>query len=240
MTKPITVYWCTNATFENQGLFSLLDLEPKPVFNQIVVDTVKPPQSYRQCTGLKKGTENLFSINFPVDFDLEFSVGSPGQEIKVKGSNSEWVISRTNTYENSFAFDLDLSWLFFSEESLLMKQTPVYATKTVASSYGRPAVGAFDIGNWFRPVSPAWTLWQGVNRFVMPAYEPAMYLEYYTDKPIVFAPFAPTEELRSIWIGCAKHALVRPNLSLKERYAIFNKLNTRKRVLKIIKENLLF
>lgn len=239
MSKPLVVYWCTNATEDKQGIFSLLELEPKPVFPEIVTNTVSPPRSYRQCTGLKRGTQNLYYVKFPVDFSFSLHFNESTNSVEASGVNSEWVLPRNNTYNNSFAFDLDLGWVFFSEESLTIKQTPPFSHRTVASSYGRPAMGAFDIGAWFRPVSPAWTLWEGINEFQMPRDEPAMYLEFYTERRIIFKHFFANDILRSLWTGCAKNPIYLPNLSLEERYSIFAKRNLRKKVLAEIKKNLL-
>lgn len=239
MSKPLVVYWCTNAALEKSATFALLDLEPKPVLPDVMRHTVEPPQTYRQCTGLKKGAVNLFYLNYPVDFHLEWTFNNDTQEPVVTGANSDWVLPRWNTYKERLAFDLDLGWLFFAEQPLILKQTPPYAHQTEAVKYGLPAMGALDVGRWFRSVSPAWTLYEGVREFHMPRQEPAMYVEFYTERNIIFKQFLPTERLKSIWWACSQQPLFMPRISLENRYALFSKANMRKMVLKEIRANLL-
>lgn len=239
MSKPLIVYWSTNAAVEKSATFALLDLEPKPVLPDIVKGTVEPPQTYRQCTGLKKGASNLFYLHYPVDFHLQWTFDNNTKEAKVEGANADWVIPRWNTYKERLAFDLDLGWLFFAEEPLTLKQTPPYAHQTDAVKYGLPAMGALDIGRWFRSISPAWTLYEGVHEFHMPKREPAMYIELNTDRRVIFKQFLASERLKNIWWACSQQPLFMPQISLENRYALFSKANMRKEVLKEIKNNLL-
>ncbi len=46
LSKPLIVYWSTNASLDKSATFALLELEPKPILSDVIKGTVEPPQTY--------------------------------------------------------------------------------------------------------------------------------------------------------------------------------------------------
>jgi hypothetical protein len=236
------VYWANNAHAHFSASFFLQDMEPKSVIADLQKDVNlvanKSNGNYRNCPAFANGLKNTFFLPSPLDFTLEAKKDTSGK-YSIHGEFAEFFIPRYDIYSNRISFDLDIGWLVFSEKSLLLKQTPPYSHHTTFSNYGTVPTGAFDIGKWFRPISPAFMLWPNIERLEIKKGEPLAYLHFDTKDKIIFKQFMPTQKLLETAYAGSKHSYFMPRLTLNERYEHFKTSRLRGFILKEIKNNLM-
>jgi hypothetical protein len=211
----------------------MLDLEPKLLLADLLKNRASNPRGYGTCSALRENFFNTYYVNSPLDFDVKWDGHT------IESNYAGWINQREPSFENRISFDLDFGWLFFSEEPLMVEQRHPYFHNGVLNDYGVMVAGAFDIGRWFRPIQPSFILWDNVNEFHAKANEPIIYLDFKTDKRIIFKQFYQTQRHMDIAEACANQSFIKKGLSLNQRYDLFSKARLRSVVLKDIKANLM-
>ena len=229
-----TVYWANLSSAELQQRQNLLVPSPKNVISELFEKAMLTNKTYNRCPANKTAFKNTYFVQSPLDFDITFNDNYQGM-----GLRSDWLIPRPQDFENRITTEIDLGWLFFCEESLMLEITPPYSHDTTASKYGSVAVGSFDISKWFRPVMPTFFLWENQRRFVVKANEPLAYIRFLTDEKIKLQQFELTQKLIDVNVACANHPNYYEFLPLPERYKLFREQKMHKIVLKEIKNNLI-
>ena len=233
----VIVYWAAKTIPQRQTHAQLLWGPPVSVSKLLPNGTGKPG-NYRSCAALTPMLKNMYAFVHPLTHNARIT-GSHDTPL-LEADLDIWVPQRNDPLKNCFGLDYDFGWLFFCEESLEVKVTPPYFHKTSVSQTAYVASGQFDIGKWFRSVSLAYILWEGERSLSITAGEPALYIEFLTNKKVILQPFECTEEINSIANQVVDASQLGMNkTSLQHRYDMFFRSNRHKRVMKLIKENLL-
>lgn len=216
--EEVVVYW---APYENKeelyhkpiNLYSSLKNKKEKRFKE---------QGFFSCPSFKDLTSNTYI--FSSTSDNMYKLDIPNGRLEFTDTSVEASSVRPPSIENCFLFKLSLSWIFFSEESLIMEITPAYFSDTSHTEFGAIVPGAFDIGRWFRPINAEFQLWDGVDTFSLPKEEPIFYAKFNTNKKVVFKKFQMNEELENIKKEHIDSRIaMKPFLQLKERYDSFDK-----------------
>jgi hypothetical protein len=233
MSKKQIVYWANNSAPQNQIGQILLNHPPKKVSKQFFRQ-LAPEATYQRCPATVDFFSNMYQLEFPFDIDVKVT-----DNVAV-GIGSQCFYPVRQHFENRITAELDLGFVFFSEEPLEIEMLPPFAEKTLASEYGLVALGGMDISSTFRPVVATHILWDGVNEFKAKENEPMFYIRFKTKNPIEFKHFYLTEKLFNVTTVVANWAhLYKWGSPLQFRYDRFKNSGMRDIVLKEIKENLI-
>ena len=241
MTKnekdTVTVYWTAKTIPQRQTHSQLLWGPPVPVSKTLPHGTGKEG-NYRSCAALTPMLKNMYTFIHPLTHSA--CISGDHDNLVLEAELNVWGAQRNDPLKNCYGIDYDFSWLFFCEESVEIKVTPPYFHQTSVSQSAYIASGQFDISKWFRSVGLSYILWEGQHSLSITAGEPALYIEFLTKKKVILQPFECTEEINSIAnqvVDSSQFGMSKT--SLEQRYDLFFRSNRHKRVLKLIKENLL-
>jgi hypothetical protein len=232
----VTVYWTMSTMLDRQTLINLMWEDPTPFVKTISKVSNNPEKGYRQCTAASVFWRNLFVIKSGISSHAVLTEEYDNPNLFVNEGNY-WQ-TRNSGLDKTHRLDLDFSWLFFSEESVIIQQTPPYFHNTTAQNYGAIAPGSFDISKWYRPINLTYLLWENINELKIKENEPLAYLQFLTDKKVVLKRFENTPEIASIMFGVAELKNHFPRESLEKLYKRFTRSNRHKRLAKLIKENI--
>lgn len=230
MKNELIVYWANFGAIDRLQRVNLTVEPPVRIMQTFGKEFGKP--SYKICSGAKNLFQNTFVIKSPFDVDAkitETAIYEPNQLISL----------RVPTYEGAYSIDYDFNWVFFSEESVEIVQTPPYMHSTQASEYGILASGSFDISKWFRTINLTYNLHQGVNTFNAKKDEPLCYIDFRTKKRVILKQFELTPDLHSLAFAASDLKEFFPFESLETLYNRFTRSNRHKKVMQEIRKNLL-
>jgi hypothetical protein len=232
MKDKVTVYWAYMSLPERISRTSMLFEPPRPLLSTLLPDG---QHSSRQCYATQKFFKNTFTVNHPLDLDVLVYGEYPNIIIE---NNNGILNQRESVYKDKLSLTYDYGWVFFSEESIDISQSPPYMHNTETGKYASMPAGSFDISKWFRPVMPTYTLWEG-NTFKAKAGEPMFYVDFRTDKKVKLQQFELTSDIFNLSQACENFKFVKPFTPLEELYKRFTNGKRDKRLLKLIKENIL-
>jgi hypothetical protein len=228
-SDEVIVYW---APHENKDE---LYVEPINLYSSLKKKKEKrfKEQGFFSCPSFKDLTSNTYI--FTSTSDNMYKLDIPNGRLDFTETSVEASSVRPPSIENCFLFKLSLSWIFFSEESLVMEITPAYFSDTSHTEFGAIVPGAFDIGRWFRPVNAEFQLWDGIDTFSLPKGEPIFYAKFNTSKKVVFKKFQMNEELENIKKEhIDSRVSMDPFLQLKDRYNKFDEEMLSSKIIKTI------
>lgn len=228
-TDVIHVYWAIASMPERSSLMNLMWEPPKPL-----VATLPPRDvaNYHGCKAMMSVYKNTFVLTHCMDDKV--SVVSN----QVLSESNSWH-PHGPAFKDAHTVEYDHSWLFFCEEPLMMELTPPYMHQTSVAKSGFLTAGGFDISKWYRIATMTYQLWEGVDSMELTAGEAMAYIHFKTDKRVVLHQYEITPELNEVALSTVKLKEVIPNLSLDNIYNRFTSTNRHKKVLRLIKENLL-
>jgi hypothetical protein len=231
-SNEVVIYWSPLSVPAVESLSRLNMMWGKPV----PLLTLVKPGSYKKCSGAKNFFKNTFTFLNPLDVSISVDTNTWTYETNLDA----WMLRNGDVpIQGEVAVDYDFSWLFFCEEPMTMKVTPPYLHNTLAQQYGTIASGHYDISKWFRAVGPAYLLWEGNNFLSIKKGDPSFYIEFLTEKKVILKQFESNEEINQMAKQTAQLKRVFPFESLETIYDRFINGNRHKRLLKLIKENLL-
>jgi len=234
----LVVYWANFGSLDRLQRTNLITEPPVRIMQTFHKESgsTTDSASYKACAGAKNLYQNTFVIKSPFDVNAKLV----GQYPNVMVQESFNLISMRNpTYENSHSIDYDYHWIFFSEESVEIVQTPPYMHQTKASAYGIQASGSYDISQWFRSINATYNLHPAVDEFKVDKDEPIFYVDFRTKKRVVLKQFDLTEDLHSLAFAAAELKQFFPFESLETLYNRFTRSNRHKKVMQEIRKNLL-
>ena len=193
---------------------------------------------FTKCPAYKDVIESTFTINSPFDFTIRSSNGQfmfdapyANQDFLNKYFIIRDVKSKFFTFKTPF--------LFFCEESLQMQQTGAHFNQNGFIDKTLIIPGKYDIGKWFRPLETPFIFKNGVESVSVTENDVLTYVNFLTDKKVILKRFHYTQEMEQ---------LVREMSGLKRFktefkplswfYEKFSSNGIKKKVLKLIKENL--
>jgi len=242
--EKITVYWSPWSIPEKTDHMMLIDFKPTPLMLDIQkrrAKNLKIPSTnfvaggnYQACSALHTFIKNMFILKSPISAEIKLDENGT----IIDSDLSIWFVERMSSIENSFSVDLDVGWLFFSEETLGLEITSPYMHKTTHQDYGFTPAAQMDISSWFRPLPAIFQLWENVKELKIQKDDPIFYIKFNTNKEIEFKRFVITQSIFNKTLACTQYKNNFKFQSLEKLYKIFNSNGLRDQVLKEIKENL--
>lgn len=249
MSDVITVYWGyvkrhPAASFD----YSLSIKEPQPSIKEISFfkNNIAPHLSRGgnplMCPAVIDSLKNTYYIPSPYNLGIEYRdnricTTSLGQEFFDTHICLNW--------EQGGFFQLYSGYVFFTdEESLVIRQRGPSLSNTDISNKLITIEGQFDIGMWFRPFNSGY-IFKEPGEVYIKKDQPQYYIDFLTQKQIRFKKFMVTQDISNIIEICTKNKLTTmddpPSLkdTLKRLYSEFRQSKIKKRLLKLINENLL-
>lgn len=234
--EEITIYWGIYSIDENNFNLNLGWEPPKPLISILPHAKTSNPGNYRNCTASVPMFRSIYAIINSIDAKVQLT--GDVNEPQLYATSTAWAL-RESGFMNRYSVDYNQQWLFFSEESVKLQITPPYLHNTSVNSTATIASGAFDISKWFRPINPCFLLWDNQDSITLTKNEPLMYLQFMTDKKIKLVHFNVTKEMIDVAAEMVLHKNYFPFESLQNLYIKFKRGNFDKKILKLIKENIL-
>ena len=237
MAKTIDIYWAPVGTVSTVHSMNLL-LEPPQRFWHNIPDKSDNIQGdYRACKAAQNMMNNTFLLKSPFTSTVKL-IGEKNNPTVVSEREGLWV-PRDPSFKDAYRVDIDFYWIFYCEEPVEIKQTPPYMHKTTAQEGGFLVPGSFDISKWFRQLTISYHTWPSTDTITVTEDEPLCYVEFDTDKRVVLKQFEYTSEIHEINMQNVNFKHFKPNQSLEQLYERFTRSNRDKRLINLIKENLL-
>jgi hypothetical protein len=192
------------------------------------------------CPSVINGVRNTFAISSAIDVKIAWdgkSVTTPGRTQKF----FDRLILVRDINSGFLSINFNKLIIFTEEPSLLIKQkTAVYTGNDFTKKIGI-IEGMFDIGQWFRPIDVA-IYFKEPGVVNIDSDDIMYYLEFFTEKKIVFKKFMHTPVLNNIMestVSVRNEKSFPLKTYLKDIYLLFNKSKIKNKILKEIKNNLL-
>ena len=242
MTDEITVYWAPAHDDVDGNPFNMLYRKPESLMS--FVHGEKTPESTQQtCPAMKDRLNNVFVLRSSIDeiFDLDPEVIERSQQEvlnRVKydvKSTVDITKIRPSNLNGYYPLTYNMNWLFFSDEPLMMKFTAPYYPAISPIRGSVMAAGEYDIGRWFRNATLDYHVPYGQYHFEIRKGDPLAFVEFDTDKKIVFKRFEPKYHHESV-LSIGRYG---KNKSLEERYQMAEDADFPKMVLHEIKKNVI-
>lgn len=235
--NTIDVYWSPWSLIDRQYSINMTWGKPKPVLATLPPEIKNNKEgSYRACRASQELFKNSYVINHA--FSINARINGEYPTAAIEGVDSSIFSVRSPAFKGCHSIDYDYAWIFFSEESLKITQTPPYLHNTEASKYGYIVSGSFDISKWFRPLTPTYNLWEGVNELSFKKDEPMMYVHFDTDKKIKLKQFRITEDILNIGRSCMGYKNISPFETFDSMYKQFVESGNKDMLLRLIKGEL--
>lgn len=220
---------------------------PAPVADSFYSSLSTSPLIVR-CPVTRDSMKNLFSLNSAIEESVNlpervmldlYNDKKDIQYVVPVDSKISLVRQRQSSYENYVNFSYNLSWIFFSEEPLVMEMTPPMMPVSMPAPDSYLAFGEFDIGQWFRALNLDYHVPVNTKLFEIKENQPLAFLKFKTERPIEFVRFVNTPMISALGRDFS-HSPARwgKNIPLIKRYEMAKKAGMLDIVLSEIKKNL--
>jgi hypothetical protein len=133
----------------------------------------------------------------------------------------------------------NMGWIFFADEPLIARFTAPYSPPSSPAEGVILSSGEFDIGQWFRPFNLDYHIPLKTKELSFKEENPFFYLEFFTNKKIIFKKFTNSKKLFSLQEEFTKSpSRYKKHIPLASRYLMSNKSSMSLEVLSEIKRNL--
>jgi len=244
---PLIIYWTPGAVEDasaedwNNTHGHLIYSDPKSLQADLMEEKnpQRGPTTFLSCPAAKKTFKKTFVFYnaMSCSYTYDLTDRSDSKFIPEQERHLNFAVRRAPALMDKPTVDMQLRWLFFSEESINTEITPPMFHRPKYLNYATPVPGEYDIGSWFRPFNFELQLWEPKGRLVFEDNEPIFYITFNTDRDIILKRFVYTNTLSVITRNLINSHHNEP--SLEKRYELFNKTSSREIVLKEIKKNLL-
>ena len=234
--EEIVVYWSIASLPNRQTTMNMLVSPPVPVKKIFPKSDSKGEDSYRSCFAYSEMWNNIFAVLHPHTSTVSVE-GPLDNPVFTRNDDNMWLPFKSAL--DGYRLDFDISVAFFCEESLIAQVTPPYMHDTSDKVGARIASGSFDISKWFRPINFTYLLWPKETSVTVTEGDPGMYIQFLTDKKVVLKHFEYTWEIESIAQQLTGFKNIKKFESLPKLYDRFIRGNINKRLLKLIKDNIL-
>jgi hypothetical protein len=168
--EELIVYWAPYTIKEQHYHRLLVNSNLKSLMHDIIQRKEKNPSipnsenlqtsGYQSCTALHELVKNTYILPSPFDLDVHLTTNG---EIIRNNSSAQYFLERVSSFKDSFAVDLSLGILLFSESSVNIEVTHPYMNKTSYTDLGFLVSAEYNISSWFRPVALIYHLWENVR-----------------------------------------------------------------------------
>lgn len=232
MSNPITVYWASPAEYfglsTGQDLSSPLNEKfsaPVKVLNKLRTyqNKTTPSQNSFACPAHNSMLKNVYLVDSVEDYTFnlvnahQFSY-KPFHNVLNEGG-WDFVSPRECSLLDHTDVQLNLSWLFFASEPVIVRFTSPYLPAVSPAEGALLMCGEFDIGQWYRPFVLNYSVPKCVDTLTINKDKPLFFMEFKTDKNIIFKQYAVNGKLMDYSNACLTSPVsVGPEFSLEPRY----------------------
>ena len=248
----INVYWTRSNPgvqdlamigFGDDALISDMRIpEPEPLLKHLNYQELFGPL-VAKCPAIVDDLKNIYVIKSPVNLKLHISMNK--STIKVENQEMNFTKAFLGESQGKFGIhQLGMGYLFFSEESLIANQLPAYYDLNSFTENTFSISASFDIGQWFRVAGkPAFMFKPGITELDIKEGDALIYIKFNSKEKVKLVEFDDVEfkklgERSPEWIcsNLKKHSSI--TLSMARCYEYFEAYKMRKRILKLIKNNI--
>ena len=234
----ITIYWGVDTHNSPEGIRAE---KPIPILQKVLSERIPKDLAgeigYNRCPAFIDELINVYGMKSFYDYTLKFGkddISSPDYDQNFFMKHFKIKSLKGNLFE--FLEDL----VFFTEEpSLEMSLLPAYLEDNSVVNNTIMVPGRIDIGKYFRGLIYAFHMKQNCNKVSFNRNEITYYIKFHTKKKLQFKQFLWTPEISAMnnMMMAAKNSKY-DVMNLEYYYNIFERFNFKKKILKIIKENL--
>ena len=239
-----TVYWATRLASEIDHVY----LTPKlgeSLFDYIKKDkkifTEDWAKMYLSCPASTPSLKNIIRVKNEIKVNFFYEDGSMTVTVnddKIRGPLKQGfikslILSRS-IKDKSLSLQYDL--FLYCEESLEVEQIHPWLDNTEYSKNTASVFGKFDISKWIRPLQPTFICLN--DNVTINEKDALYYLKFNTSEKIKFVEFNFTNKMGSYISSNTALKFMKPFEKLSSIYDLFLKNNINKKMLKLIKENL--
>lgn len=247
----ITVYWAPGQfTSDEPYTWNQFYSPPELLASSILQNRQKDPENrvIFACPAYAIGMKNLYQVRAVHDEHVKipqiFFTDPPKTyptKVNVEGSRLSFEIPRLASLEGHIDLTYNMSWLFFAEEPVTVRFTAPYFPPKAPAEGTILAMGEFDIGLWFRNFNLDYMVPTGTTNFDISMDDPLFYMQFLTDKKIVFKRYIHTgltQKYAEEFAQTSNRRNKRYGVGFKDRYELTRKTEMAKLVLNEIKKNL--
>ena len=217
---------------------------PEPLMKHMDHKTFFGPEVSR-CPSIVDDTKNVFVIKSPMDMKINIDEAKSRVNIEIQSPDfaqlflgnpqGKWGLHQVGA----------LGYLFFAEKSLMINQLPAYYDNNDYTDKTNTITASFDVGNWFMPAGkPVFQIKKDVVSIDIKEGDALLYVKFNTTEKIKLIEFDDVEfnqlAERSPEYMCGTLKDHSENIiSLQKCYDYFNRFKMKRRIMKLIKRNLI-
>lgn len=230
---------CSVASFNLETLGSVQQGKYRNLIRAEQITEPKDLKGFAMCPAHNEWVKNCYVYRSPLTLDV--TTKENGRlDIKMPTVDPDYINDRMPNYrwdERKHVFELDFVYehLFFSEDDVTFEMVPAFFEEDVLPV--TPC--SMKINNWVRPIHPAF-LMTDVKEMHIKEGQPIAYYRFLSEKKIKFVDFEFHEhEFQTIVNGLSNIRYITGRRTLRQYYDIFNRGQTKKKLLTAIKRNLM-
>jgi hypothetical protein len=247
MQETITVYWAPAQFVKGEDSWTHLYAEPKPLLSSLnVIRNKSYDTTMFNCPSYIDLAKKIYTLNNLVEHTIKLptpDIGE-GQEYPRTYLHQDNMLGlrepRPSSFNGYVNMTVNMGWIFFADEPLLAKFTAPYFPPTYPVEGAILSAGEFDIGSWYRKFELDYHLPIDATELKFKQNELLAFIEFKTDKKIVFKRYILTEHLRQLYIESSnspvRYGRKKP---LSYRYEMFKNAKVKEQILTEIKKNLI-
>jgi len=246
--ETITVYWSPGQFTDSEPQSWHQFYSQPTLVSDYVLERRKKDLTTRTifgCPAYVVALHNVYEVrsvhNESIIFPEELFTTTPDtypQSLPL-ASKLGFITSRPSSIEDHVDIEYNMSWLFFCDEPLEARFTAPYFPPSSPIKGALLAIGSFNIGLWFRQFNLDYLVPFGSNKFELKVDDPLFYVQFLTDKKIIFKRFIHTDNLQKFSDEFAQTSNRKGKIGgFAERYALSKKTMGPQLVLSEIKKNL--
>jgi len=234
------VYWSTVYPPEVYSDYNMLYKEPAPLLQEILPERgPENPHDLFACPAFHLHSSNTFVVRSTLEANVAIRPDgfAPLDERSQLSAQLFSYMHPTRKGYRTILFDHRM--LFFCEQPVTLATYPAYLHRSSVQTQLVYLPGAYDISRWLRPLQGTYEVPESTQSLKIQQDDPLYYVKFETTEKVKLKRFQMVSELHAITHGCVHYKLFRPRSSLERVYAAFTQSKQNKRVLKLIKDNLL-
>lgn len=234
------VYWSTVYPPDVYPDYHMLYKDPDPLLQDLIRERgPENPHDFFACPAFHRHSQNTFVIRSTVDAHVGLhpeGFSAMDEHSKTTGQMFSYM-HPTRKRHRTILFDHRM--LFFSERPLTLFTYPAYMHASEVQRKLCYVPAAYDISRWLRPLQGTYEVPEDVETLRIREDDPLYYVRFDTTEKVRLRRVHMTRELHDVAHGCVHYKLFRPKSSLDRVYAAFTQAKMQKRVLKLMRDNVM-
>lgn len=238
----MVIYWCAYTENDTVSQFDFIEPTVAVKRSNEYVKNLDTAENFTMCPAFRDHFNNVFELNFPTDYNLNFEPDGDGTRISSTMYDQkyfdEMVYIRSGP-NNLYSYNV--RYMFYCEEPLTATMTPAYFAENDFTKNTMLVSGKFNVGKWFRPFDCAFKVHDGVSHFKIEKNQPFAYIHFDTNQKIEFKRFYRSDKIAKLHhdLFRTRNFRQRKIVPLDFFYNIYNKIKFSSIIKKEIENNLM-